>query len=152
MAAFPLDGSDGATLLSHADTAMYSAKGAGKNNIALYSQNKRRYIRFALETMIRAEVLNLNCGSQLKGAGKNISAGGILFESRQCLELGTELQLSIPISQEAPLLVLGTVVRVETFGPEQFDIGVSFLRMAKENEDELSRCLLRQLSNSAEAD
>lgn len=145
---FPLDGEDGATLIQKADLALYRAKGGGKNSIVLYSENKRRYLRFALNSEVKAKILSREWDGQMSGAGKNISARGILFTSRQHLALGTDLQLAIPLGQEQPLLVIGTVVRVEAFGPEQFDIGVSFLHVPKEAKGELSRCLLRHLGGS----
>ncbi len=37
IAMYPDDGRDGATLLKHADTAMYHAKSTGRNNVQLYS-------------------------------------------------------------------------------------------------------------------
>jgi diguanylate cyclase (GGDEF)-like protein len=49
VALFPGDGVDGATLLKHADTAMYHAKDAGRNNWQMYSAALTTRARMRLE-------------------------------------------------------------------------------------------------------
>lgn len=55
IAVYPADGVDGATLLKHADTAMYHAKRTGRDNAKLYSSALTREItqRIELETSLR---------------------------------------------------------------------------------------------------
>ncbi len=55
IAVYPEDGVDGATLLKHADTAMYHAKRTGRNNAKLYSSALTREItqRIELESSLR---------------------------------------------------------------------------------------------------
>ncbi len=55
IAVYPADGEDGATLLKHADTAMYHAKDQGRNNWQMYDQSltTRTSVRLALESDIR---------------------------------------------------------------------------------------------------
>ncbi|KFB71173.1 MAG: Bacteriophytochrome cph2 [Candidatus Accumulibacter phosphatis] len=55
IAIFPADGDDAATLLKHADTAMYHAKDQGRNNWQLYHQSltTQTTARMALESDIR---------------------------------------------------------------------------------------------------
>jgi diguanylate cyclase (GGDEF)-like protein len=55
IALFPADGDDAATLLKHADTAMYHAKDQGRNNWQLYhrSLTTQTTARMALESDIR---------------------------------------------------------------------------------------------------
>ncbi len=52
---FPKDGSDGQTLLKNADTAMYRAKDAGRNNFQFYAHemNSRALDRLKLESGLR---------------------------------------------------------------------------------------------------
>ncbi len=151
LASFPLDGKDAAEIMRNADAALYSAKGGGKNAVALYSKNKRRYIRFDHDGDVKIEVLGRRKQEMLSGLGKNISVGGFLFESTTSLDMETEVQLTIPFNGSEPLLVLGKVVRVESFGADQYDIGVSFLKMHKNSDDEVYRCLLRQLGEGGMA-
>ncbi len=55
IAVFPDDGRDGATLLKHADTAMYHAKDEGRDNCQFYSASltTRAMQRMAMETNLR---------------------------------------------------------------------------------------------------
>jgi len=55
IATFPADGQDGGTLLSHADTAMYGAKEAGRNTYCYFTQdmNQRSMHRLGLATELR---------------------------------------------------------------------------------------------------
>ena len=53
------------------------------------------------------------------------------------------MQVNIPTDKKQPLFIIGTVVRVESYGPDQYDIGVSisFMEMDKAIKDEISRWL-----------
>ena len=56
VAAFPGDGSDAATLIQHAEVAMYRAKETGRNTVQFYtpSMNARARDRLALEVALRS--------------------------------------------------------------------------------------------------
>jgi diguanylate cyclase (GGDEF)-like protein/PAS domain S-box-containing protein len=56
IAIYPMDGADAATLLKHADTAMYRAKTSGRDNAQLYCASLTSDIvqRMALDTSLRA--------------------------------------------------------------------------------------------------
>jgi diguanylate cyclase (GGDEF)-like protein len=58
VAMFPDDGQDAATLLKHADTAMYHAKSSGRDNSQLYSARltEKAIHRLDLETSLRAAI------------------------------------------------------------------------------------------------
>jgi diguanylate cyclase (GGDEF)-like protein/PAS domain S-box-containing protein len=55
VALYPDDGSDSATLLKHADSAMYRAKEQGRNNFQFFTEDLNRAIkeRFQLESQLR---------------------------------------------------------------------------------------------------
>ncbi|MDP1901001.1 MAG: EAL domain-containing protein [Rubrivivax sp.] len=55
IALYPRDGSDGATLLKHADTAMYHAKSSGRDNAQLYSASLTNEVlnRMELDASLR---------------------------------------------------------------------------------------------------
>jgi diguanylate cyclase (GGDEF)-like protein/PAS domain S-box-containing protein len=57
---FPSDGEDSATLLKHADAAMYLAKEKGKNNVQFYTAELARQAarEFELESALRQALLN----------------------------------------------------------------------------------------------
>lgn len=56
LALYPHDGADSATLLKHADTAMYHAKASGRDNAQLYSASLTADVlhRLALDTSLRS--------------------------------------------------------------------------------------------------
>jgi diguanylate cyclase (GGDEF)-like protein/PAS domain S-box-containing protein len=60
IAVFPQDGEDAEALLKNADTAMYHAKGLGRNNFQYYSAELNAAVRrrFELEMMLRAALEN----------------------------------------------------------------------------------------------
>ena len=150
LASFPGNATDAESLLKCADNALYRAKGTGKNGISFFSQDKRRYMRIEIDHDVKVRELGFDDTQTQTGKGKNICFGGILFENKYALPIGTKIQLHIPHNHNKPLFIIGTVVRVETFGSEQYDIGVaiSFIEMDKTIKNEISRWLQVQRDNS----
>lgn len=150
LASFPENATDAKSLLKCADNALYRAKGSGKNGISFFSQDKRRYMRIEINNEVKVRELGFDDTQTQKGKGKNICFGGILFENKFALPIGTKIQLHIPHNHNKPLFIIGTVVRVEAFGSEQYDIGVaiSFIEMDKTIKNEISRWLQIQRNNS----
>ncbi len=143
IATLPIDATDTKNLIKNSDIAVYKAKEAGKNNVVLFSENKRRYIRVDFISNIKVNEVEPNRNvDALEVTSKNLSMGGILFESKHLIKINTKVQLQIPIGiSDDPLLVYGTVVRVETFSPTQFDIGISFIKVGNKSKNELSICI-----------
>ena len=150
LASFPENATDAESLLKCSDNALYRAKGSGKNGISFFSQDKRRYMRIEIDHEVKVRELGFDDTQTQKGKGKNICFGGILFENKYELPIGTKIQLHIPHNHNKPLFIIGTVVRVEAFGSEQYDIGVaiSFAEMDKTIKNEISRWLQLQRNNS----
>jgi len=147
LSSFPIDAENVSDLLKFADNAMYQAKISGKNNIAVYSQNKRRYLRidFFENIHVRQVGFNKNAG-ELTARSKNISKSGILFERRERFEIGAKVQLMIPVPENADaIVVLGRVVRVEMLPGGSYDIGVSFLELDQAAKTELANYVFDQL-------
>jgi len=150
LASFPKNATDAESLLKCADNALYRAKGSGKNNISFFSRDKRRYMRIEIDHEVKVRELGFDNTLTQTGIGKNICFGGILFENKYALPIGTKIQLHIPHNHNKPLFIIGTVVRVEAFGSEQYDIGVaiSFIEMDKTIKSEISRWLQIKRNNS----
>ena len=143
IATLPLDATDTKALIANADIAVYKAKEEGKNNIVIYSENRRRFIRVDFITDIHVRELDSQEEIDVLGIkSTDLSTGGILFKSSHSIDMGTQVQLQIPTGMAGePLLIVGTVVRVEKFSSNQFDIGISFIKVDGSVRNELSRCI-----------
>lgn len=146
LASFPADANDSATLLEIADRALYQAKGAGKNKILSFARDKRRYLRIDCKRKIKVRELGFNGSPNITAMSKNIGMGGILFENSFPMEVGTKIQASVPIQDDTPLLIIGTVVRKKQLESDRYDIGASiaFREMDKLTRSEISKYLTNQ--------
>ncbi len=125
LASFPLNADKIADLVNCADQALYTAKSIGKNIIAPYSPDKRRYLRLSFIRDISVSKLGFEDNRIIRTQSMNISVGGVLFMNDYPLEIGTRVQLSVPIKNKDSLLIIGTVVRVEFHEQNKYEIGVS---------------------------
>lgn len=143
LASFPVDALDSDSLLKLADSAVYQAKGAGKNIISSYKKDKRRYLRVKFNQPIMIKELGFANSNTFAGQSKDIGIGGILFENSEPIPIGARVQVSIPIKNDAPLLLIGTIVRVEAYGHDNYDIGmiISFDEMQKIANTEIANVL-----------
>jgi hypothetical protein len=107
-------------------------------------------LRIELNQNVKVRELGFNEYQTQIAKGKNICVGGILFENDHPLPIGTKVQVNVPTEHDKPLYIIGTVVRVETFGPKQYDIGlsISFLEMDKAMKHEISRWLQVKRQNA----
>lgn len=144
LATFPIDASDTDNLIKNADIAVYRAKEKGKNNIVIFSENKRRYMRVDFIANIQVQIFSLKDKiSAMEATSKDLSTGGILFESDYPIDIDTKIQIQIPTGiADKPLLVIGTVVRIEKYSSSQYDIGISFLEIDNTAKNELSKCII----------
>jgi diguanylate cyclase (GGDEF)-like protein len=146
IATYPVNAQSAEDLITLADSALYYAKGAGKNNISLFKEDNRRFVRIDLRKTVQVKELGFSQLDAFLGIGKDICVGGILFENTQPLVIGTKIQVSVPIGNEGPVLLIGTVVRIEMLASERYDIGVviAFKEMEKIAKNEISRFLVSQ--------
>jgi diguanylate cyclase (GGDEF)-like protein len=152
LASFPANARDSHELLKKADSALYLAKGAGKNVISFYREEKRRYLRVKFHQSIKIKELGFNNSESYDGTSKDICIGGILFENAAPLPIGARIQLSVPIKNDEPLLLIGTVVRVEAFNGHQYEIGmtISFKEMEKIANNEIAGFLKDRLEGGVQ--
>ena len=139
VASFPLDTDVPEELIECADRALYRAKHKGKNKICLFSSDMRKSIRMDFKEPVEVRQLGVKVLSPPNLAqSKDLSLSGILFECVTLLEVGTPIQIQIPLaSKENPLIVLGRVTRVAPKGPS-YEVGVSFLDMVHRERKEIS--------------
>jgi diguanylate cyclase (GGDEF)-like protein len=145
LASYPIDASDGLTLLKNADKAMYRAKSFGKNNISFYSMDKRKNIRVEYKTSVEIQELGIHEKPIFTATTKSLSIGGILLESKDYLETGAKIQINISLSPENPLLLIGTVVRSEKTASGSHEISVAFIDSDKVIKNEISSYLIKHL-------
>jgi diguanylate cyclase (GGDEF)-like protein len=126
LASFPMNATDPAELLHLADSATYLAKGSGKNTICLYKKDKRRYLRVKLTQPVLVKELGFANSQTFEGTSRDICIGGILFENETPLPIGAHVQVSIAFKDNSPLLLIGTIVRVESFNGGNYEIGMTF--------------------------
>ena len=141
LASFPIDAANAYHLVQRADEALYRAKGEGKNRVVLYTTNKRRYRRLEVNVPLKLRIIGTGEIPVVDIQSKDFSLNGILFEYHLPIELSTKIQLMVTINADAdPVQIIGTVVRVEAYAPDKFDIGVSisFQEMAFSNKEKLS--------------
>ncbi len=149
IASFPFNSGDPKQVLQMADSAVYLAKGAGKNTISLFKKEKRRYLRIKIHQPVLAKELDFNNSAAFNGTSKDICVGGILFENNAPLPLGALIKVKVPVNEGAPVILIGTVVRVEAFDNGKYDIGMttSFKEMDKIANHEIAGIL--RLGNMA---
>ncbi len=142
VATYPLDAQTGQDMIECSDKAMYRAKASGKNCIELYSQDKRQFMRIDFSGPVKVQPLGHRTTSlsQFKVKSKDLSLAGMLFETHQSLELGTRVQLAVPLNKpEHPMIVIGTVVRLEKLDSFKYDVGISFVQMDLDERNEIHK-------------
>lgn len=150
LASYPGDAPDGYLLLNMADRALYQAKALGKNNIALFADEKQRsYPRRNLVRPIEIKKIGLDATRPFSGVSKDICMGGMLFKAACPLDVGSHIEVNIPVLNKEPLFLLGSVVRVKPEEKGGYDIGmaISFKEMEKAAKNEISSfMMLHQLA------
>jgi len=144
LASYPLDSDNGKDLLFMADSAVYLAKGSGKNIISQFREEQRRYLRVKINRTILIKELGFEEHPVSSAASKDIGLGGILLENDNLLPLGSMHEMSLAVNgDEEQLLLLGKVVRVEEADNQRFNIGLSFSfkEMAKEANNHIANFL-----------
>ncbi len=143
LASYPTDGDISSEILAVADQGLYQAKGAGKNLISIFKEDKRRYLRVKFHNPVYVKELEIEAIPTYAGRGKDICIGGILFQNSEPLEIGSRIQIHTQLHKKNRLLLIGTVIRVEAFGPDDYNICVAipFKEMEKIAREEIAGLL-----------
>lgn len=135
MASYPLNSRDPKDLLFMADSAVYLAKGSGKNTVCQFRDEQRRHLRVKIRRPILIKELGFADHLVLAGNSKDIGMGGILLENSKLLPVGSLQEISLTVDDtNERLLLIGKVLRVEKCGEQCFNVGLrfSFKEMEKE--------------------
>ena len=124
---------------------MYRAKSFGKNNISLYSMDKRRHNR--IEYTASVEVTELGFGEKqiINAMTKTLSIGGIMLESDRPIGVGVTIQMNITINEAEPILIIGNVIREEKNDSGKYDISIAFIESDSMIKNEISNYLIKNL-------
>lgn len=126
LAVYPTHAKTANELIYSADRALYSAKGAGKNNIKVFKNENRHFLRVPLLTKIKVKAINFDGSTIEEGDCQNICLGGVLFETTQLYFFGDAIQLAIEEGTGNFIVIFGSVVRVDPLADDRFSIAVSF--------------------------
>jgi diguanylate cyclase (GGDEF)-like protein/PAS domain S-box-containing protein len=108
---FPADGPDGDTILKHADTAMYHAKAAGRNNYQFYApeMNKAALERLDIERKLRHAIdrneLALCFQPQFKAQSRKPTGVEALLRWHHPVDGMISPDRFIPVAEETGLIV-----------------------------------------------
>lgn len=126
IASYPFNSTDPAKLLQMADKAMYLSKGAGKNRISLFREEKRRFLRVDVNQPVKVKKLDFEDSHIFTGTCKDISVGGVKFISNEHIPIGTLLKIQVSLGEsKTPLILIGKVVRLEPADNDSFIVGMT---------------------------
>ncbi|HEY3175878.1 MAG TPA: diguanylate cyclase [Candidatus Polarisedimenticolia bacterium] len=131
VASFPEDADGPEDLAARAREAWHTARARGSGGVAIYYRERREFIRLAVEHRdLQVTLMPEGTGAGSPPSVRNISSGGVLFESEQPIELGRTVQIFCRNRRDADQVVIpGRVVRIERFEGdvgERYEIGVLF--------------------------
>ncbi|MGH9870265.1 MAG: diguanylate cyclase [Candidatus Polarisedimenticolia bacterium] len=131
VASFPQDADDAADLTRRARDAFHVAQARGRNRVAIHYRERREFMRLDLGNEdLQVAFVPEGEARQAPASMKNISSGGVLFDSATPLELGHTVQVICASRKDGEkVLIPGKVVRVESFDAEggtRYEIGVLF--------------------------
>ena len=133
VARYPEDATTADRLVERAEEALHLAKARGGNSVSVYYRERRQFIRFDVQRgPVRLAVSPATPAETpfAKGRARNVSHGGLLFESDVPYAIGVDLRIACEDERRGARLTLpARVVRVEAIEerPGSFEVGVAFL-------------------------
>ncbi len=126
VASYPMDSVSMEGIVQCADKALYQAKENKKNNITLYTLERRKFERKNFTENIGV-FPSSKSHQYFSAKAQNISLEGILFESPTVMNIGSRVLLKLPVTeQNKKVQVVGNVEH--TMGLDTpYYIGVSFI-------------------------
>jgi len=73
------------------------------------------------------------------GRIKDLSLSGMLFELQKPLDMGSRIQVEVPLSsRDTPLVMVGRVTRLQP-SDSSYDVGVTFLHFGEQDRVDISK-------------
>jgi diguanylate cyclase (GGDEF)-like protein len=143
ISSFPSDSTASEELIAYADQALYLAKANGKNQVQMYSSERRAFDRIESVCVGNFHILS---NELVPIKTKNISRNGILFVSQINVPLGSLIDLRLKLPRyHTTIGCKARVVRVEEIiSGEQYEIGVQIAECTRQDQLELERYLNRK--------
>ena len=126
LAVYPTHAKTADELIYAADSTLYRAKGAGKNNIKVFKDESRHYLRVPLVKGLKVKEINFDGATIQNAISQDICFGGVLFETTQHYHVGDSIQIAIDFNDNNPTLIFGSVVRADKIANNYFSTAVSF--------------------------
>jgi diguanylate cyclase (GGDEF)-like protein len=138
VATLNVDASTASNLINRADQALYRAKARGKNQIALYIDERRDTERVAAS--ITGQLMTVSHAGDVFTV-QNISKSSLLIRFNKAIPLGTILQLSLRVSDRKTPIRCETKVRrvAELKKNKDYEIGVRIIRASERDRKALHR-------------
>ncbi|HKY33084.1 MAG TPA: diguanylate cyclase [Candidatus Polarisedimenticolia bacterium] len=154
VASFPQDADGPEDLARKAREAFFTARARGRNRVAIHYRERREYMRLDLEGDALQVSLVPDSAGLPPATMKNISSGGVLFESPAPVELGRTVKVVCGGRNDAERVTIpGHVVRIERFEGEsgpRYEIGVLFDLVVEEQLEGVIDFLERFISDSSD--
>lgn len=131
IACHPEDGQTPESLVARADEALYLAKDAGRNWVAIHHVERRASARYPVLPAARARVLALEAGSPETAHALNLSRGGVLLETDAAFRASEAVRVLLDRGESTDgggWDIGGRIVRVEreSGGAATFRVGIAF--------------------------
>ncbi|MDD3626607.1 MAG: diguanylate cyclase [bacterium] len=145
ISSFKVDSETTNELLDFALDAMNSAIKDGGSKIYLYFQEKRKFLR--LDAFCKVGYKIMEEGGQKTTFSKNLSAGGVLFETDHFVNLNTFLEVTIQIPDiDWIITALGKVVRIEQLPNSKYDLGIYFTEIDPEDQNTILKYIQNKIN------
>lgn len=118
-----------------ADRALYTAKDSGKNQIVVYSNEKRSSLRFEANLELFCVLPNRT----IRSISKNISITGIAFETEDDLLVNEPIQVLLrETDSNHEISAKIKVVRKQKIGEKNYSVGAEFIDLSNESQTKLA--------------